>query len=371
MHDTDQHTADPGKNVRRYLGIDVGSVTTKLVVIDEDLTPIFTLYERTNGRPIRAIQRSFKTLSDTLGGQLNIRGVGATGSGRHLAGLILGADEIRTEITAHATAAKEVCPEVGTIIDIGGQDSKVIFIRHGISTGFNMNTVCAAGTGSFLDHQSARLGIPIEEFGDYALRSRTPVKIAGRCGVFAESDLIHKQQMGYHPEDLIAGLCISLARNFLQNVARDPHGRKIKPTVLFQGGVAANVGMRAAFENLLNISLTVPEHFKVMGALGAALLAKRRIDRSHTPTRFRGIDNIATFTCHPRSFTCTDCANTCEISELYIDGALVSRWSSRCGKWDNLTLSSDDRQEECEAALGMEGTGVVMGNNSCPQGINT
>jgi len=259
---------------------------------------------------------------------------------------------VRTEITAHATAAKETRPDVSTVIDIGGQDSKVIFIRNGVSTGFNMNTVCAAGTGSFLDHQASRLGVPIEEFGDYALRSRSPIKIAGRCGVFAESDLIHKQQMGYPPEDLIAGLTLSLVRNFMQNVARDPQGRKMRPAVLFQGGVAANVGMKAAFEHVLGQSLVVPEHFKVMGAWGAALLAKRRIQRTGEATKFRGVDRIATFTCAPRSFSCSDCANNCEISELYIDETLVSRWGSRCAKWDNLTLSSLDRHEEMESPLG-------------------
>ena len=339
--------------MERYLGIDVGSVTTKLVVIDEDNSPIFTLYERTNGRPVAAIQQAFSALSAEMGANFSIHGVGATGSGRQLASIMAGADETRTEITAHATAAKQCCPEVGTVIDIGGQDSKVIFIRNGVSTGFNMNTVCAAGTGSFLDHQAARLGIPIEDFGEYAVRSTSPVKIAGRCGVFAESDLIHKQQMGYPPEDLIAGLCISLARNFLQNVARDPQGRKIRPTVLFQGGVAANIGMRAAFEMLINKPLFAPRHFKVMGAWGAALRAKRRLLRTREATKFRGVDRIATFACTPRSFSCSDCSNTCEISELYIDGDLVSRWGSRCGKWENLSLSSAERHEETEAPLGM------------------
>ena len=334
-----------------YLGIDVGSVTTKVAVIGDDQVLRFSYYARTNGRPVEAIQTAFRVLAaETDTG--TVRAVGTTGSGRHLAGLMLGADEIRTEITAHAIAAKTACPAVGTVIDIGGRDSKVIFIRHGVSTGFNMNTVCAAGTGSFLDHQAARLGIPIEEFGDYALRSRAPLKIAGRCGVFAESDLIHKQQLGYPPEDLIAGLCISLARNFLQNVARDSQGRKLRPTILFQGGVAANVGMRAAFEHLLGQPLTVPEGFTVMGAWGAALLARRRYLRTGEPTRFRGTDRIATFHYAPRSFTCDDCTNRCEISELTIDGELVSRWGSRCAKWENLTLSSADRHEEVEPPLG-------------------
>ncbi len=334
-----------------FLGIDVGSVTTKLVVVGDDEQPIYALYERTNGRPVAAIQRALGMLS-AAGMSLNIRGVGATGSGRQLAAVMLGADEVRTEITAHAMAAKCACPTVSTIIDIGGQDSKVIILKRGVFTAFNMNTVCAAGTGSFLDHQATRLGIAIEEFGDYALRSTAPVKIAGRCGVFAESDLIHKQQMGYAPEDLIAGLCMSLARNFLQNVARDAEGRKMHPAVLFQGGVAANVGMRAAFETLLGQELVIPRYFKEMGAWGAALLAKRRMHHSPEPTGFRGIDHIANFACHPRSFNCTHCSNNCEISELYIDEQLMSRWGSRCAKWDNLSLSSAELVEEREVGIG-------------------
>ncbi|RDV84725.1 acyl-CoA dehydratase activase [Ammonifex thiophilus] len=324
-----------------FLGIDVGSVSTKLVVIDETGEIKFETYLRTEGGPIQAIQKAFRQLNEAMG-EIEVAGVGTTGSGRRLAGIMVGADVIKNEITAHATAARWVEPNVRTVIDIGGQDSKIIFFQNGVPVGFNMNTVCAAGTGSFLDHQATRLGIPIEEFGEYALRSKSPIKIAGRCGVFAESDLIHKQQMGYKKEDLIAGLCLALATNFLANVAR---GRKIEPVVLFQGGVAANVGMRAAFEKKLGLEIVVPPHFKVMGAWGAALLAKRNYERRRKPSNFRGVKYIASFTCTPRTFICGDCANNCEVNEVYIGGELVSRWGSRCGKWNNLSLSSSDRPE--------------------------
>ncbi|MEW6448039.1 MAG: acyl-CoA dehydratase activase [Bacillota bacterium] len=324
-----------------FLGIDVGSVTTKVVLIDENYNILFDVYLRTEGGPIQAIQRAFRLLCEKVG-EIKVAGVGTTGSGRRLAGIMVGADIIKNEITAHAVAARRVDPNVRTVIDIGGQDSKIIFFQNGVPVGFNMNTVCAAGTGSFLDHQAVRLGIPIEEFGEYALRSTNPIKIAGRCGVFAESDLIHKQQMGYKKEDLIAGLCLALAGNYLANVAR---GRKIEPVVLFQGGVAANIGMRAAFEKRLGLEIVVPPHFKVMGALGAALLAKRNYERRRRPSHFRGAAHIASFTCTPRTFNCGDCPNNCEVNEVYIAGELVSRWGTRCGKWNNLNLSSTDRSE--------------------------
>ena len=246
--------------------------------------------------------------------------VGATGSGRKLAGVIVGCDTVKNEISSHARSAVFAYPDVGTVIDIGGQDSKVIFFRDGYPVSFNMNTVCAAGTGSFLDHQAARLGIPIEEFGNWALRSTTPARIAGRCGVFAESDLIHKQQMGYRKEDLIAGLCNSLAVNYVTNVAR---GQPIRPRVLFQGGVAANVGMLKALEEKLETEITVPPYYKVMGAWGAALLAREKYLSSNMPTCFRGIAKISSFSACSRGMVCDGCANSCEILEILIDESLL------------------------------------------------
>lgn len=330
-----------------YIGIDVGSVTTKLVVIDDRSEALFDTYIRTEGGPIHAVQTAFREMYAALGTDLEVNGIATTGSGRRLAGIMVGADVQKNEITAHATAARFIEPGVRTVIDIGGQDSKIIYLKEGVSSGFNMNSVCAAGTGSFLDHQATRLGIPIEEFGDYALASTSPVRIAGRCGVFAESDLIHKQQMGYRKEDLIAGLCIALVRNYLTNVAR---GKRIQSKVLFQGGVAANAGLRAAFEKMLGMEITVPEHFKVMGALGAALIAKSHAESAGVPTSFKGVD-IASFDCAPRTFICSDCSNQCEVNELYIEGRVVSRWGSKCAKWENLGLSSDGRTEEMEAPL--------------------
>lgn len=215
-----------------YLGVDVGSVSTNLVALDSQLKVRETVYIRTMGHPVKATQQGFKELQSRLP-QIEVLGVGATGSGRNLVAAMLGADEVKNEITAHAVAATHFHPEVRTVFEIGGQDSKLILLRDGVVIDFAMNTVCAAGTGSFLDQQALRLSIPIEEFGCWAARARQPVRIAGRCGVFAESDMIHKQQMGYPTEEIIAGLCEALARNYLNNLGK---GKEILPPVVFQGG---------------------------------------------------------------------------------------------------------------------------------------
>ncbi len=324
-----------------YLGIDVGSLTTKLVAIDAAANVLFAHCRRNEGGPIASIQKCFREFkADNGAKELEINGVGTTGSGRHLAAVMAGADVVKNEITTHATAAQKLQPGARTIIDIGGQDSKIIYIKDGVTVGFNMNTVCAAGTGSFLDHQAVRLNIPIEEFGAYALRSHKPVRISGRCGVFAESDLIHKQQMGYRKEDLIAGLCLALARNYVTNIARI---RKVEPPVLFQGGVAANPGIKTALESLLNVELVVPEYFQVMGAFGAALLAQRKISENNLTTNYRGTGSVASFSCYPRSFECDKCSNNCEINELYIQEQLASRWGSRCARWDDLSAKTQSK----------------------------
>ncbi len=227
-----------------------------------------------------------------------------------------------------SVAAVEADPSVRTIIEIGGQDSKIILIEDGVAVDFAMNTVCAAGTGSFLDRQAERLGIAIEQFGDRALSASVPVRIAGRCAVFAESDMIHKQQMGYNEEDIIGGLCEALVRNYLNNVAK---GKRIAEKVFFQGGVAANAGMRAAFEKELGQEVTVPEHHDMMGAIGAAILARDAVKKTGR-TRFKGFCTAQTRFVS-ESFECGGCPNRCEVVRIRGGGADVGCFGDRCGKW--------------------------------------
>lgn len=313
-----------------YLGIDVGSVSTNLVVLDENVDVLAAIYRRTRGQPIKAVQEGIKELVELLDGDIDIRGVGATGSARHLTGVIVGADVVKNEITAHAVAASQVVPDVNTVLEIGGQDSKLIVLRDGIVTDFAMNSVCAAGTGSFLDHQSARLGIPIEEFGDYALQSKNPAQIAGRCSVFAESDMVHKQQVGAALEDIIYGLCNSLVRNYLNNLGK---GKELAAPIVFQGGVAANAGMKKAFEEALGVEVVIPAHHNVMGAIGSAILAME-LELEPGETYFKGFD-VTGLDYKTSAFQCRDCSNNCEIVIIKAEGETLARWGGRCGKWES------------------------------------
>ncbi len=315
--------------MKAYLGIDVGSVSTNLVLMDEKDNIHAALYLRTQGRPIETILKGMQEIKETMPPDLEVAGSGATGSGRALAGVMVNADVVKNEITAHAVAASSLIPNVQTVLEIGGQDSKIIIIRNQVVTDFAMNTVCAAGTGSFLDHQADRLNIPITDFGDLALQSSTTVRIAGRCTVFAESDMIHKQQMGYAIPDIINGLCEALVRNYLNNVGK---GKEILGPVVFQGGVAANKGIKAAFERALNLPVEVPQYHNVMGAIGVARLAREETQKTGV-TRFKGF-HITGLNYRTGSFECNGCPNSCEISEIYEGDQVIGRWGSRCQKWD-------------------------------------
>ena len=320
--------------MKAYIGVDVGSVTTKLVVLDEAYQVLDSLYLRTRGKPLEVVQQGLRQVRQKIadGGAdgVQIAGVGTTGSGRYLAGVVVGADVIKNEITAHAVAASHFVPGVQTIIEIGGQDSKIIILRDGVAVDFGMNTVCAAGTGAFLDQQASRLCIDIESVGPLALQSKTPVRIAGRCTVFAESDMIHKQQMGHRVEDILYGLCQAMARNYLNNVGL---GKAIQELVVFQGGVAYNKGMIRAFEEALNLPVHVPPHHEVMGAIGAAMLAHEAVSRQHRGTNFHGFA-ASELDYRTTSFECRHCSNHCEIVQVSVVKKPVARWGGRCERWE-------------------------------------
>lgn len=298
-----------------FLGIDIGSISTKCVVIDENNNIIYKDYIWTNGNPINAVKEIIKPIKE-----YNIKGIGTTGSGRNLIGIMLDANVIKNEITAHAIGSMNINKDVRTILEIGGQDSKVILIENGIINDYAMNTLCAAGTGSFLSSQAKRLNIDINDFGPLALKSNNPAKIAARCTVFAESDLVHKAQLGYKKEDIAAGLCKSIVINYLNNVCK---GKKIKPPIMFQGGVSKNIGVVKYFKEILGEEIIVHEDGFLMGAYGIAILSKNNKKNYNL--------DIKDIKFETKGYECDKCGNNCEIINIYKDNKIVDIWGSKCG----------------------------------------
>ena len=307
---------------KAYLGVDIGSISTKAVIIDSDNNILLEKYIWTEGNPIKAVNEIMSYFKKNIDKDIKIVGVGTTGSARKLIGSILNANIIKNEITAHAIGTLSRYPDIKTIIEIGGQDSKIILLENGIVIDYAMNTLCAAGTGAFLSSQAKRLGVNVEDFGTIAISSNNPTPIAARCTVFAESDLVHKAQMGYPKKDIIAGLCKSIALNYLNNVAK---GKKIKEPIIFQGGVSKNIGVKKSFEDILNTKIITDKDGHLMGALGVAILSKKEkeIDFSFDITNYKF---------ETSSSLCSKCPNNCEIIKVMKNKDLIDSWGNRCDR---------------------------------------
>lgn len=312
-----------------YLGVDVGSISTNVVVIDHQNRVLSKRYLMTAGRPLEAIKKGLREVGEEVGDKVDILAVGTTGSGRYLTGDFIGADVIKNEITAQATAAMVIDANVDTIFEIGGQDSKYISLSKGAIVDFEMNKVCAAGTGSFLEEQAEKLGISIkDEFSNLALRAPCPASLGERCTVFIESDLVHHQQMGADKADLVAGLSYSIVLNYLNKVVGD---RRIGDRIFFQGGTAFNLGVVAAFEKVLGKSITVPCNHDVTGAIGAAILARE--EKANGKSHFKGFD-LSKRNYELISFECKKCPNRCEIKRLKVKGERPLLYGSRCERFE-------------------------------------
>jgi predicted CoA-substrate-specific enzyme activase len=316
-----------------FLGIDIGSVSTNLVVIDADRNVLKEIYLRTNARPIEAVSIGLREIERDLGDRIRVRGVGTTGSGRELIGELVGADTVNDEITAHKTGAAFIDSTilglgVDTIFEIGGQDSKFISLDQGIVVDFAMNEACAAGTGSFLEERAKELGIRIEdEFAQVALSSTRPVRLGERCTVFMERDVNSYLQRGARLDDLVAGLAYSVATNYINRVVR---GRKIGDIIFFQGGTAYNDAVAAAFSQILGKQIIVPPFNGVMGALGVALLARDKMTHRVEESGFRGFDlDKADYEIF--EFTCKGCTNFCQMQRFTIEGE-QTYWGDKCSE---------------------------------------
>jgi len=316
-----------------YLGVDVGSVSTKGVIMNQKQDIIDSFYLDTARNPIRAIQKGLKKLKEKAENKhWQIAATATTGSGRELAAAILGADLAVDEITCQTLGAIHYVPQARTIIEIGGQDSKFIQIdENGVPVWFNLNTICSAGTGSFFMGAAREFGVSIQEFGQIAKNSDKEVRVTGRCGVFAESDMVTKQQQGYSKEALIRGMCMAMPQNFLNNVARN---RNITEPVVFTGGVASNPGAVEGFERILKKKIQVLPHNKISGAIGACLYAQAKVGKEKSD--FFGLE-ISEAHFQRKGFICQDCPNQCEISLLLKNNQVMAAFGSRCRKWEALT----------------------------------
>ena len=324
-----------GSSPRGYLGIDVGSTTTKYALIGERREIIQKRYVPTQGKPIEVTQALLRHLREQIRDRVQILGVATTGSGRSVVGDFLNADLIIDEITAHARGAVEIDPEVDTIFEIGGQDSKYISIANTYPLDFDMNKVCAAGTGSFLHELANKYGIDIvAEFQEIALSALKPVKLAERCTVFMESDLVSYHQKGVHREDLMGGLCYAIVHNYLNRVVGN---RKIGKRVMFLGGPSLNKAVVAAFENVLGQGLLVPRHREVLGAYGAAIsLQEKMFSEERRESTFRGFDSAIRDTMNHTERTCRsnpECHNQCKLKIYNFDGR-KSIWGGECGRYE-------------------------------------
>jgi len=318
-----------GERIPAYLGVDVGSISTNVVVLDANKRVLSKRYLMTAGRPLEAVKRGLAEVGEEVADLVEIRGACTTGSGRYLTGDFIGADIVKNEITAQATAAVEIDPEVDTIFEIGGQDSKYVSLEGGRVVDFEMNKVCAAGTGSFLEEQAERLGISIkEEFANLAFTSKAPANLGERCTVFMETELVRHQQQGVPTEDLVAGLAYSIVYNYLNRVVA---GKRVGDRIFFQGGVAFNRSVGEAFARVTGKQIIVPEDHEVTGAIGCALIAMEN-DRGQG-SRFKGFD-LSTRSYTIESFECPHCPNRCEINKVTVEGEQPRHYGSRCGRWE-------------------------------------
>ncbi|MBT3181776.1 MAG: hypothetical protein HN337_04610 [Deltaproteobacteria bacterium] len=315
------------------VGVDIGSTSTKAAVLNLDGKVLADLYGRTSGDPIDATKRIFATLTNAAkGSDFRIVGTGTTGSGRKMIGTIIGADRIINEITAHVNGAVATDPDVETIFEIGGQDAKFISLREGVPHDSNMNYVCAAGTGSFVEEQAGKLGFKLTEIGDSVMNTEPPYS-TDRCTVFMEQDVHALIRKGFEQREVMGSVLYSVVQNYLNKVVgRHPYSKK---KICFMGATARNKGLVAAFENLLKAPIAVSPYCHVMGAFGVAKTVLSEVVMKKEKTSFIGLDAVQSEVKLERE-VCKLCANDCTITYALtanhnsIDTA--PSWGYLCGR---------------------------------------
>jgi len=313
-----------------WLGIDCGSVSIKVAIIDENKNLLDTIYLRNHG----IVDTVKKAIQKVGNGDYDVQGVATTGSGRNFVSLLVGGDLVKTEILAHTIATLHFYPDVKTVLDIGGEDCKIMNVEDGILTNFIMNNICGAGTGAVIETIASRLGVPIEEVGDLALSSTKDLEFPGKCGVFCQSAVVSRLNSGAKKSDILLGVVRALINNYL-SLAK---GVKLEPPFVFQGATAQNKAIVQALSEQLNSEIIIPKYCSVMGAIGSALLA---FEGDIEKTNFKGFDDISNVNYETYNFQCTDCANRCEVTQLYDGNELKGCIGSRCGKWETQKKRKD------------------------------
>ncbi|MFP4391686.1 MAG: acyl-CoA dehydratase activase [Desulfohalobiaceae bacterium] len=322
------------KPKQAWLGVDVGSTSTKYALIDAQGNILDKSYVATQGKPIEVTQNLLQDLLQNMGSGVRLLGVGTTGSGRNVVGDFLDADLIIDEITAHARGAVNIDQEIDTIFEIGGQDSKYIALDRTYPVDFVMNKICAAGTGSFLHELANKMKINIvNQFQEVALQAKDPVHLTERCTVFMESDLVSYFQKGARRDDLLAGLCFAIVHNYLHRVVEN---RRIGNKIMFLGGPSLNKGIVAAFEKILDKPIIVPKHREVMGAYGTALAVLEKFNQQEIKPKTRALEELARITVEFEEKICRadkNCHNECKL-KIYKFGERKSIWGGDCGRYE-------------------------------------
>jgi len=306
-----------------YLGVDCGSASVKAAIVDKDNVVLDSVYLKNEGI-IESLKKIFKEINTN---NYKILGCGVTGSGRNFVRVLLNADLAKSEVLAHSIATLTYYPEVNTIFEIGGEDCKMMTLNNGLITDFKMNNICGGGTGAMIVAIATRMGIDVEDIGDYALKSTLDIELPGKCGIFCQSAVINKLNSGFRKEDILMGVCRALIRNYLAICK----GAPLKPPYVFQGATAKNKALVKALEEELNYKVTVPDKCELMGAIGMAMIVK---EENITNSNFRKVDANSNF--DTKGFKCTDCPNRCEVTQIYENDKFLGSIGSRCGKWETM-----------------------------------
>lgn len=305
--------------MKTYIGLDVGSVSVKLAQVDQNENLLNSIYLRNHGL-IETVKEAMETMYSTS----EVVGVGVTGSGRKFVGMFVGADLVKSEVLAHTVGSLSYYPDVKTLMDIGGEDSKLMTLNKGVLENFVLNSICSAGTGSFLESIAGRMGIRIEDVGDIALSSRQKIDFPSKCGVFTQSAVVSKKNTGASKEDILMGVCRSLVSNYL-NMAK---GIRLEPPFVFQGATAKNRAIVSAFKEELAHEVIVPQYCDVMGAIGVGIMVKRA---NPLQTNFKGY-SLLDKEYQTRTRIANGCENHCELTMLYEGGQYVGCIGNKCAK---------------------------------------